>query len=109
MNNILVAAITLNLFGGLTCIDELLPDNNVTISEAVAGKLDIKIKNDSDDEVTVINDGIGGTYRLQKNVTTTIKMDVGDKLYLYEKGKKGALLLIANETINGKVQLLSKL
>lgn len=72
-------------------------------------KVDIKIKNDSGNEIMVINDGSGGTYRLQKNVTTTIKMEVGDKLYIYEKGKKGKLLLTASKDMVGKVQLYSKL
>ncbi|MBP6430316.1 MAG: hypothetical protein KA319_00940 [Ferruginibacter sp.] len=35
-------------------------------------KIDIKIKNDRGDEVTVYNAGSGGTYRLTKNATTTI-------------------------------------
>ncbi|MBL7700911.1 MAG: hypothetical protein JNM14_01565 [Ferruginibacter sp.] len=77
--------------------------------EVRAVKYDIKIKNDSGDEVTVYNPGSGGTYRLQKNVVTTIKMEEGDKLYKYEGGKKGALLLTASADMNGKVQLLSKL
>ncbi len=74
-----------------------------------ATKYDIKIKNDSGDEVTVINAGSCGTYRLQKNVTTTIKMEAGDKLYTYEGGKKGKLLLTAAADMDGKVQLFSKL
>lgn len=74
-----------------------------------AAKIDIKIKNDSGDEVTVYNAGSGGSYRLQKNVITTIKMEAGDKLYRYENGKKGALLLTAAADMDGKVQLLSKL
>jgi hypothetical protein len=72
-------------------------------------KFDIKIKNDSGDEVTVYNAGSGGTYRLTKNATTTIKMEAGDKLYYYEGGKKGRLLLTAEAGMNGKVQLYSKL
>ncbi len=72
-------------------------------------KLDIKIKNDSNDEVTVLNAGSGGTYRLTKNATTTIKMEEGDKLFYYEGGKKGRLLLTASNDMNGKVQLYSKL
>ncbi len=71
--------------------------------------ISIKLKNDGDDEITVINAGSGGTYRLQKNIVTTIKMEEGDKLYIYEKGKKGALLLVASSEMDGKVQLLSKL
>lgn len=72
-------------------------------------KFDIKIKNDSGDEVTVYNAGSGGTYRLTKNATTTIKMEAGDKLYYYEGGKKGRLLLTADAGMHGKVQLYSKL
>jgi hypothetical protein len=72
-------------------------------------KLDIKIKNDSGEEITVINAGSGGTYRLQKNVITTIKMNAGDKLYIYESGKKGKLLLTATADMDGKVQLITKL
>ncbi len=75
----------------------------------VAEKFDIKIKNDTDDEVSVINAGSGGSYRLTKNATTTIKMEEGDKLHYYEKGKKGALILTATAAMHGKVQLLSKL
>lgn len=76
----------------------------------VAGdKYDIKIKNDSGDEVTVYNAGSGGSYRLSKNIITTIKMESGDKLYIYEGGKKGKLLLTASADMDGKVQLFSKL
>jgi len=75
----------------------------------VAEKFDIKIKNDLDDEVSVINAGSGGSYRLTKNATTTIKMEEGDKLHYHEKGKKGALILTATAAMHGKVQLLSKI
>jgi hypothetical protein len=83
--------------------------NTIITALHTAAKIDIKIKNDSGDEVTVYNAGSGGTYRLQKNITTTIKMEAGDKLYRYENGKKGALLLTAAADMDGKVQLLSKL
>ena len=75
----------------------------------ITEKFDIKIKNDLADEVSVINTGSGGSYRLTKNATTTIKMEEGDKLYYYEKGKKGALILTATPAMHGKVQLLSKI
>ena len=72
-------------------------------------KVDVKIKNDTNDEVKVINAGSGGSYSLTKNATTTIKMEEGDKLHYYEKGKKGALILVASKEMHGKVQLLSKM
>lgn len=90
--------------------------NNVTVASTITttsvysdSKISIKIKNDGDDEITVINAGSGGTYRLSKNTVVTIKMEEGDKLFVYEKGKKGALLLEASSDMDGKVQLLSKL
>jgi hypothetical protein len=75
----------------------------------IGAKLKIKIKNDTDDAFTVYNANSGGSYRLQKGTTTAISMDEGDKLYGYEGGKKGALLLTASADMDGKVQMLSKL
>jgi hypothetical protein len=77
--------------------------------ESIAEKFDIKIKNDTDNEVKVINAGSGGSYSLTKGATTTIKMEEGEKLYYYENGKKGALILTASKDIHNKVQQLSKL
>lgn len=79
--------------------------SSITVSE----KFDIKIKNDLNDEVNVINAGSGGSYRLTKNATTTIKMEEGDQLHYFEKGKKGALILTATAAMHSKVQLLSKI
>jgi len=80
-----------------------------TITIVAGVKYDIKIKNDSGDEVSVYNAGSGGSYRLTKGAITTIKMEDGDKLYTYESGKKGRLLLTASAELDGKVQLFSKL
>ena len=61
-----------------------------TISKihVVGGNIKIKIKNDTDDEVTVYNGGGNSSYRLQKNIVTTIVMDAGDKLFDYTGVKK---------------------
>jgi hypothetical protein len=83
--------------------------NSVIIEDSISEKFDIKIKNDTESDVKVINAGSGGSYSLTKGATTTIKMEEGDKLHFYEKGKKGALLLTASKDIHNKVQLLSKL
>lgn len=85
--------------------------NHLSLNEeiTITEKFDIKIKNDTDNEVKVINVGSGGSYSLTKNATTTIKMEEGDKLHYYEKGKKGNLILTATKEMHGKVQLLSKL
>lgn len=97
---------------GLTfCAVQLHAENHfpVSASVAVSGSIEIKIKNDSGDEVRVYNAGSGGSYSLTKGATTTIKMDEGDKLYYYNNGKKGDLILTATAEMDGKVQLLSKL
>ena len=94
---------------GLMSMNTISSIKKLAKSVVVAEKFDIKIKNDLADEVSVINAGSGGSYRLTKNATTTIKMEEGDKLHYYEKGKKGALILTATTTMHGKVQLLSKI
>ena len=94
---------------GLMSMNTIAPIKNLAKLVVVAEKFDIKIKNDLADEVSVINAGSGGSYRLTKNATTTIKMEEGDKLHYYEKGKKGALILVASKEMHGKVQLLSKM
>lgn len=83
--------------------------SKVNSSKIVGEKLDIKIKNDTDADVKVINAGSGGSYSLTKNATTTIKMEEGDKLHYYDKGKKGDLILVASKEMHNKVQLMSKL
>ena len=81
-----------------------------SLRKAVSGgSIKIKIKNDSGDEVTVYNGGGNSSYRLQKNVITTIVMDEGDKLFDYTGGKKGRVLLVVTADMDGKVQLFSKL
>lgn len=102
---IILLFLALSLMSMNTNSNAISLNKEITINE----KFDIKIKNDTDDEVKVINAGSGGSYSLTKNATTTIKMEEGDKLHYYEKGKKGNLILTATKEMHGKVQLLSKL
>ena len=83
--------------------------NNSSSSNAKAKNIAIKVKNDTGEEMNVYNQGSGGNYRLQKNIITTIKMDEGDKLLEYNNQKKGRVLLVAEPSMDGKVQLISKL
>ncbi|MGQ3012150.1 MAG: hypothetical protein ACT6QS_00450 [Flavobacteriales bacterium] len=108
MKKLIVSAFTLALLGS-TGIAAVCTAPGPAFSHAVSGSIEIKIKNDTDDEVRVYNAGSGGSYTLTKGATTTLKMDEGDKLYYYEGGKKGDLILTASADMNGKVQLLSKL
>jgi hypothetical protein len=94
---------------GASNINATAAKSVINILAAKATKYSIKLKNDTGDEITVYNAGSGGSYRLAKNVITTIKMEEGDKLYTYEGGKKGKLLLTASADMDGKVQLYSKL
>ncbi len=81
--------------------------SNCKLKAIAKEKLTIKIKNDSGNEISVINAGTGRSYKLIKNVITTIKMEQGEKLYIYEKGKKGKLLLTATKELDDKLQLFS--
>ncbi len=74
-----------------------------------ATNINVKIKNDTDEPFTVYNQNSGGSYRLTKGAITTIKMDEGDKLFYYEGGKKGHLILTASPDMEGKVQNYSKI
>ncbi len=104
---IIIAVLSLGLLS--MNIISLKQTNEIFKEDAVSEKFDIKIKNDTDNEVKVINAGSGGSYSLTKGATTTIKMEEGDKLHYYEKGKKGALILTASKEMHNKVKLLSKL
>lgn len=108
MKNVIFTAIL--SFGLLLMnIVSLRQTNAIIKTEMITEKFDIKIKNDTDEDVKVINAGSGGSYSLTKNATTAIKMEEGDKLHYYNKGKKGALILTASKEMHNKVQLLSKL
>jgi ABC-type Fe3+-hydroxamate transport system substrate-binding protein len=81
----------------------------ITKIHAVGGNIKIKIKNDTDDEVTVYSGSGNSSYRLQKNIVTTISMEEGAKLFDYNGGKKGRVLLTVSADMDGKLQLYSKL
>ncbi len=89
--------------------DKKANDKPAPAPKGKAKNINIKIKNDTDDARTVHNLGSGGTYKLAKNVVTTIKMDEDDKLVAYDGGKKGRLLLVAESSMEGKVQNYSKI
>ena len=59
--------------------------NHLRLNEetTIIEKYDIKIKNETDNEVKMINAGSSGSYSLTKDATTTIKMEEGDKLHYY--------------------------
>jgi hypothetical protein len=85
------------------------PTQSPTQAGGKVKNISIKIKNDTDAPFNVYHQDGGGSYRLAKNVITTIKMDEGDKLFYYEGGKKGHLILTAAPDMEGKVQNYSKL
>ncbi|MFZ4058107.1 MAG: hypothetical protein ACOYKE_08195 [Ferruginibacter sp.] len=69
----------------------------------------LKIQNDLSTEKTVYHSGNKQQYLLQIEKINAIKMEVGDKLYSFESGKVGRLLITATNDVNGKIWLLSKL
>lgn len=101
--------VAIGIFGLMSFTNAPKSDLRIEHSKKMDEKITIKIKNDTGDDVKVMNAGSGGSYSLTKGATTPIKMEVGDKLYHYNSGKKGALILTASADMDGKVQLLSKL
>jgi hypothetical protein len=76
--------------------------------EQVQGTIEIKIKNDTDDEVRVVT-GRGSHYSLTKGATTTIKLEDGDWLYTEKGGLKDQKLIQATSDNEGQTFMLSKL
>lgn len=83
-------------------------ETNEVISESNPEKFEIKIKNDTNDVVKVVNVTSGESYILDKSVVTAIKIEKDDLLYYYKKGKKGALILTTSMDIQEKAKLLSE-
>ena len=88
--------------------DDDKDDNKNSKSSGSSSKplYDIKIKNDFDEPVTVYNKNRGGSYRIMPRTTNTIKCYEGDKLFHKETNK---LLFVVDSSMDGKVQLISKL
>lgn len=109
MKNVLSILVLLVIVSVNSIAHENVKTVFVAKAAVVGGSIKIKIKNDTNDEVTVYNGGGNSSYRLQKNIVTTIAMDAGDKLFDYAGGKKGRVLLVVSAEMDGKVQLYSKL
>lgn len=84
-------------------------ETNEVINKSNPEKFEIKIKNDTNDVVKVVNVTSGESYILDKSIIKAIKIEKEDLLYYYEKGKKGALILMTSTNMKGKAQLLSKI
>ncbi len=106
MKNILVLLLT--LISITNTLQASIQQCNL-LCVSLSDKYNIKVKNDSGNDITVYNTGTSSIIKLSKNTTTTIKMEVGNKLYRYENGKKGILLLTATADMDDKIQLFSKL
>ena len=73
--------------------------NAVATNTIVYEKLDIKINNNTDTDYVLLNASSGANFKLSKNKTSTIKMNIGERLYLLNEGKKNTYLFTASEKI----------
>jgi hypothetical protein len=76
--------------------------------ERTQGTIEIKIKNDTDDEVRVVT-GRGSHYSLTKGATTTLKLEEGDWLYTEKGGLKDQKIIQGSSENEGQTFMLSKL
>ena len=107
MKNIIVLLLT--LISITNTLQASIQQQRNLLCVSLSDKYNIKVKNDSGNDITVYNTGTSSIIKLPKNTTTTIKMEVGNKLYRFQNGKKGILLLTATADMDDKIQLFSKL
>ena len=80
-----------------------------TSNSEVSSKIQVKIKNDTGADHKVITSS-GGSFNVpDQSGVTTITVEVGDKIFLYDGGKKGAELMVVTSDMDGKTFKLSDL
>lgn len=106
MKKVILSAVLLAATG-------LMSFTHVTQSEIVnttvvsSGKIQVKIKNDTGADHKVITSSGGSTSVPDQSGVTTITVEVGDTIFLYDGGKKGAKLFVVDESMDGKTFKLS--
>jgi len=86
--------------------------NTTTTSNSelkVTGKIQVKIKNDTGADHKVITSSGGSTSVPDQSGATTVTVEVGDDIFLYDGGKKGAKLMSVTSDMDGKTFKLSDL
>lgn len=81
-------------------------NDSISIVDAT-GKIQVKIKNDTGEDHKVITSSGGSTSVPDQSGVTTITVEVGDTVFLYDGGKKGAKLFVVDSSMDGKTFKLS--
>jgi hypothetical protein len=92
---------------GLMSFTHVTQNETVNTSVISSGKIQVKIKNDTGADHKVITSSGGSTSIPDQSGVTTITVEVGDTIFLYDGGKKGAKLFVVDESMDGKTFKLS--
>lgn len=84
----LILTLTIAVFTVVTNTNLIIAANNTVVSKYASSSISIKLKNDGDDEVTVINAGSGGTYRYRKTLSPLSKWTKATNCISTKKVKK---------------------
>lgn len=101
LSAVLLAATGLMSFTNINNVE------SISIKEVSLGKIQVKIKNDTGADHRVITSSGGSTNVPDQSGTTTITVEVGDTIFLYDGGKKGAKLFVVESSMDGKTFNLS--
>lgn len=106
MKKVILSAVLLSVTG-LMSFTHVTQGETVNTTVVSNGKIQVKIKNDTGADHKVITSSGGSTNVPDQSGVTTITVEVGDTIFLYDGGKKGAKLFVVDESMDGKTFKLS--
>ena len=102
-----ILSIALLAATGLMSFTYVAQGETVITTVKASGKIQVKIKNDTGADHKVITSSGGSTSVPDQSGVTTITVEVGDTIFLYDEGKKGAKLFVVEASMDGKTFKLS--
>jgi hypothetical protein len=103
-----IVAVALLAATGLMSFTHVAQGETVNTTVVSSGKIQVKIKNDTGADHKVITSSGGSTNVPDQSGVTTITVEVGDTIFLYDGGKKGAKLFVVEVSMDGKTVKLSE-
>jgi len=102
-----VLSVALLAATGLMSFTHVAQGESVNTAVKASDKIQVKIKNDTGADHKVITSSGGSTSVPNQSGVTTITAEVGDTIFLYDGGKKGAKLFVVEASMDGKTVMLS--
>ncbi len=106
MKKVVLSAVLLAATGLMSFTTVNMVETNAK-KEISLGKIQVKIKNDTGSDHKVITSSGGSSNVPDQSGVTTITVEVGDTIFLYDGGKKGAKLFVVESSMDGKTFNLS--